>query len=350
MPKSASKVHTLARGTQRAVVIGDGGWGTALALMLAKNGIAVRMWSNDPAHARTLTSERENRRYLPGVALPDALEFSADPHAACAGADLAVSAVPTQFLRAVADRFEDALPGSVPIVSATKGIEIETFLTPTQILRQCLGDRDLCVLTGPSHAEEVARGRPASVIAASRDEALARRVQAAFGGESLRVYTHTDPLGAELAGALKNVIAIAAGICDGLELGDNAKASLISRGMVEMARFGRSQGAEIATFFGLAGMGDLMTTCYSRHSRNRSVGERIGRGETLQQILDGMRMVAEGVWTTKALFGPESENRGVSMPIAQQVHSILFEGLPPRAAVLQLMLREPSSEMQGLDL
>lgn len=350
MSEHEAKARTLVRGVQRVVVIGDGGWGTALALMLHKNKIAVRVWSHDPAHAQILARERENKRFLPGVPLPAAIEFSADPSEACQGADLALSVVPTQFLRGVAERFEDALPGHMPIVSATKGLEIETFMTPTEILAQAIGERAMCVLTGPTHAEEVARGKPASLIAASKDEAFARRVQAAFAGDTMRVYTHGDPRGAELAGALKNVIAIAAGICDGLELGDNAKAALISRGMVEMARFGRAQGAQAATFFGLAGMGDLMTTCYSRHSRNRSVGERIGRGETLQQILEGMRMVAEGVWTTKALFGPESDNSGVSMPIAQAVHAILFEGLAPRDAVLQLMQREPSEEMQGLEL
>jgi glycerol-3-phosphate dehydrogenase (NAD(P)+) len=350
MSSSSPKVRTLTRAFQQAVVIGDGGWGTALALILVRNGLVVRMWCHDPQQAQTLTRERENKRYLPGVALPEGISFHADPHEACTGADLAVSVVPTQFLRGVAGLFEEALSGQVPIVSATKGLEIESFLTPTAILRQCIGERAMCVLTGPTHAEEVARGLPASVIAASRDEELARRVQAAFGCDSLRVYTHGDPRGAELAGALKNVIAIAAGICDGLGLGDNAKAALIARGMVEMARFGSTRGAQATTFFGLAGMGDLMTTCYSRHSRNRSVGERIGRGETLQQVLSGMQMVAEGVWTTKALFGPESEDSSVSMPIAQAVHAILFEDLPPRAAVLRLMQREPAVEMKGLEL
>jgi glycerol-3-phosphate dehydrogenase (NAD(P)+) len=206
----------------------------------------------------------------------------------------------------------------------------------------------MCVLTGPSHAEEVARGLPASVVAASKDQALARLVQAAFSTDFFRVYTSNDPVGAEWGGALKNVIAIAAGIADGLGVGDNAKAALLTRGMMEMARIGQSRGAYKETFFGLAGIGDLVTTCFSKHSRNRSVGEAIGRGETLTEILERMEMVAEGVWTVKALFGPEAELGGVAMPIASEVHSVLFEGKDPREAVLDLMRREPAAEMQGL--
>ena len=334
--------------TERAVVIGDGGWGTTLALLLHRNGIPTTLWSAFPAHAAELLAKRENVRYLPGVPLPADLAITADAMTAARGATLAISVVPTQFLRKVAETFEDALEGEVPIVSATKGIEIETFKTPSEILAEVLGRRPLAVLSGPSHAEEVARGLPASVVAASRDEALARRVQAALSADTFRIYTHRDPKGAELGGALKNVIALAAGIADGLELGDNAKAALLTRGIVEMARFGQAHGAEFGTFFGLAGIGDLATTCYSRHSRNRGVGEQIGRGKTLEQVLAEMQMVAEGVWTTRALFGPESEARGIPMPIAEQVHAVLFEKKDPRKAVLELMRRELSGEMDGL--
>jgi len=206
----------------------------------------------------------------------------------------------------------------------------------------------VCVLTGPSHAEEVARGLPASVVAACEDQEFAGKVQRAFSGDTFRVYTHEDAVGAELAAALKNVIAIAAGICDGLELGDNAKSALMTRGLVEMARFGKAHGANSATFFGLAGVGDLITTCTSPHSRNRGVGEAIGRGKTLEQVLEEMKMVAEGVWTTKALFGPETDLGRVEMPIAEQVHAVLFEGKDPREAVLDLMRRAPAGEMDGL--
>lgn len=338
----------MAKPFRKVVVLGDGGWGTTLALLLVRNGIPTTLWSAFPEHSEELRRTRENRRYLPGPRLPDELQLSADPFAASKGADLAVSVVPTQFLRKVAESFEDALPGDVPVVSATKGIEIETFHTPSEILAEVLGERPIAVLLGPSHAEEVAAGLPASVVAASGDEALARRVQATFSSDTFRVYTHSDAKGAELAGALKNVIAIAAGIADGLGLGDNAKAALLTRGIVEMARFGMAHGARAETFFGLAGIGDLATTCYSRHSRNRSVGEKIGRGQTLEQVLSEMRMVAEGVWTTRALFGPESEARGISMPIAEQVHEVLFEGKDPREAVTELMRREPAGEMDGL--
>jgi len=333
---------------KRVVVIGDGGWGTTLAMLLFKNGVRVALWSNFPEHVEELRKNHENKRFLPGVKLPEELFVTADPFEAARGAEMAVSVVPTQYLRKVDESFEDALEGKVPIVSATKGIEIETFRTPSEILTEVLGGRPIAVLSGPSHAEEVAIGLPASVVVASANEELARAAQATLSSESFRIYTHKDPKGAELGGALKNVIAIAAGIADGLGLGDNAKAALITRGIVEMARFGQAHGARSSTFFGLAGLGDLATTCYSRHSRNRRVGEEIGRGKKLEQILSEMHMVAEGVWTTRALFGPESEARGIPMPIAEQVHAVLFEGQDPRRAVSELMNRELSGEMDGL--
>ncbi|MBL8858081.1 MAG: NAD(P)-dependent glycerol-3-phosphate dehydrogenase [Planctomycetes bacterium] len=335
-------------GIKRALVIGDGGWGTALALNLAKGGVAVTLWSAFPEQARELTATRENKRFLPGVPIPEDITITSDHETAGHGADLVVSVVPTQYLRGVANRFEDALPGDVPLVTATKGIEIETFKTPSQILEEVLGPRPMCVLTGPSHAEEVALGKPCSVVAASLDEAFARRVQAVFRSNTFRLYTHGDPVGAELAAALKNVIAIAAGISDGLDLGDNAKAALLTRGIVEIARFGRSRGSQSETFFGLAGIGDLVTTCCSRHSRNRAVGEAIGRGQTLAQVLAATKTVAEGVWTAKALFGPEADLGDVSMPICEQVHAVLFDGKDPQEAVFDLMNRAPVDEMHGL--
>jgi glycerol-3-phosphate dehydrogenase (NAD(P)+) len=308
----------------------------------------VRLWSAFPEQAAELRAKRENARFLPGVALPADLVVTADVYGAAENVDFVVTAVPTQFLRSVAERFLEALPGGAGVISATKGIEMETFRTPSQILADVLGERPIAVLSGPSHAEEVARGLPASLVAASHDMKFARLAQSVLSSSSFRVYTSRDPYGAELAGALKNVIAIAAGISDGLELGDNAKAALITRGIVEMARFGRSRGASTGTFFGLAGIGDLVTTCCSRHSRNRAVGEAIGRGSTLEQILARTSTVAEGVWTARALFGPESDLAGVSMPIAEQVHVVLFEGKDPRGAVLDLMTRAPAGEMDGL--
>jgi len=333
---------------QHALVIGDGSWGTALAILLARSGAETTLWSRSPERSKAMAESRENTKYLPGVELPENMRFSADPFAAAEGAQLALSVVPTQFLRAAIERFEDALPGDVPVVSSTKGIEIESFRTPLEILEEVLGERPLGVLTGPSHAEEVSRGLPASLVMASSDAELGKRVQATLSSGRFRLYTSDDPRGAELAGALKNVIALAAGISDGLAMGDNAKSALITRGIVEMARFGQQQGASPSTFFGLAGIGDLMTTCYSKHSRNRAVGEKLGAGQSLEQILEEMQMVAEGVWTTRALFGPEADARGTAMPIAEQVHRVLFEGVDPRSAVDALMTRAPSGEMDGL--
>lgn len=336
-------------GVRRLLVLGDGSWATALAALVARTGVETVVWSAFPDRLAELDRDRVNQTYLPGVELPSELRFEADPFTASEGVDLCLSVIPTQFLRATAARFEEALGGNVPVVSATKGLEIETFLRPTEILVEALGERPTCVLSGPSHAEEVARGLPASLVAASADTDLAKTVQATFNTSAFRVYTSDDPIGVELAGALKNVIALAAGICDGLELGDNAKAALLTRGLVELARFGASRGASAETFFGLAGVGDLITTCTSPHSRNRSVGERLGRGRTLEQILEEMEMVAEGVWTTQALFGPEAET-GVRMPIAEQVHAVLFSGKDPRLAVTELMERQPAGELDGLNL
>ena len=333
---------------ERAVVIGDGSWGTALALVLVRNGVQTTLWSARPERSATMEKERMNSRYLPGVQFPDELRLSADPHSAAADTQIAICAVPTQFVTQVAARFEDAIPGTATIVSASKGLEIETFRTPSEILQRVLGERPVCVLTGPSHAEEVARGLPASLVAGCSDGGCARHVQEAFNCDTFRVYTVEDARGAELAAALKNVIAIAAGISDGLGLGDNAKSALMTRGLAEMARFGKARGAKVETFFGLAGIGDLVTTCTSRHSRNRRVGEAIGQGKQLKQVLAELDMVAEGVWTTKALFGPEALGDPVEMPIAEQVHAVLFEGKDPRVAVTDLMRREPTTEMHGL--
>ncbi|QDU84096.1 Glycerol-3-phosphate dehydrogenase [NAD(P)+] [Planctomycetes bacterium Pla163] len=335
---------------ERVCVIGDGSWGTALALKLVEAGHRVTMWSAFPESFERLAKTRRNEPYLPGVELPAELHLSADPFEAADGVVAAVSVVPTQYLRATMARFEDALGGTVPIFSASKGLEMETLRRPTQILREVLGPRPLVVLTGPSHAEEVARGLPASVLSASEDAEAAELAQRLFSHARFRVYTSDDPLGAELAAAYKNVIALAAGIADGLELGDNAKAALVSRGMIEAARFGQDSGARPRTFFGLAGAGDLIATCFSQHSRNRRVGEAIGRGATLTQVLDDMQMVAEGVWTTRALFGPEREARPSDLPIAEQVHAVLFEERDPSAAVTALMERVPVGEMEGLEL
>jgi glycerol-3-phosphate dehydrogenase (NAD(P)+) len=286
---------------------------------------------------------RANPRFLPGVRLPPGLVVTGDAAEAFDGAVLVVSAVPTQFVRATWTGLAPALPRGVPLVSVSKGIEVATLEFPSRILAETAGPRRLAVLSGPSHAEEVARGLPAAVVAASRSPALARSVQALFGTDRFRVYRLADVTGVEFAGAAKNVVAIAAGICDGLGLGDSAKAALITRGAVEIARLGRALGARPATFYGLAGIGDLIVTCDSRHGRNRAVGERLGRGESLEAILGGMAMVAEGVSTARALVRL-TRRLGVEMPIATEVARVLFRGKDPRRAVTDLMVRAPKSE------
>lgn len=328
---------------RHVAILGAGGMGTALAVLLARTAETVRVWGRDPGRAREIQAARENRRHLPGVPLPDEVRVDPDPRAACDGCDLAIAAVPTAFLRATLAPFAAILPGEVPALSVVKGIEQGTFLRPSAILREALGARPIAVLSGPSHAEEVARGLPASVVVASDEEPLAIRVRDALNGPTFRVYTNTDVLGVELAGALKNVLGVAAGICDGLGFGDNAKAALLSRGLVEIARFACEMGARPSTFLGLAGVGDVITTCYSRFGRNRGVGERIGRGETLPEILATMTDVAEGVTTARSVRALAAV-RGVPMPITEEVDRILHEGKSPREAVTDLMMRLPKEE------
>lgn len=319
------------------LVLGDGGWGTALALSLQRAGRAVTVWSVDPDYCAEVARTRQNRKFLPGVTIPQEIRWSADSAAAADGADEYYAVVPTQYLRAALARFGGRLQG-LPAVSAAKGLELHSFRRPSQILAEEAAPRTLAVLSGPSHAEEVARGLATTVVAASPDAEFAARTQERLGSESLRVYTSDDPLGVELGGALKNIIAVAAGVADGLGLGDNAKAALVSRGLMEIARFGERLGARRETFYGLSGAGDLMVTCYSRHSRNRALGERVARGEALPAILAGSETVAEGVWTCQAVV-EQLRRMDLEMPITQQLHALLFEGLEPRQAVRELMLR-----------
>jgi glycerol-3-phosphate dehydrogenase (NAD(P)+) len=328
----------------RFSILGAGAWGTAVALVLAqRDAHRVALWSARPEKAQALRRRRENVDLLPGVVIPPSVTLTGDIAEAVAAADLLIAAVPTVYLRPTLERVAAALPARVPALSLVKGIENETFLRPTEVLRQVTGPRPLAVLSGPSHAEEVSRGLPATVVVASGDLDLARWIQQAFSTERFRVYTNLDVVGVEMAGALKNIIGIAAGISDGLGLGDNAKAALLTRGLVEMTRFGVALGAEPQTFAGLAGIGDLITTCMSRHGRNRHVGERLARGEKLADILAGMKMVAEGVNTARSVH-QRAGHMGISMPISEAVYLILYEDKDPRAAVSELMLREPTSE------
>ena len=328
---------------ERVLVLGGGGWGTALALVLDERGAQVTLFVHDAAYGAEMAKSRRNPRYLPGVELPERIEIASDPKA-MAGRGPIFSAVPSQFLRAILERWKEPLgAGRRVIVTATKGIEQETLRRPSEIVRETLGDVPVVVVSGPSHAEEVARRMPTTVVAASTDRGLALRIQDLLNTERFRVYTNQDPLGVELAGAVKNVISIAGGIVDGLGFGDNTKAALLTRGVVEMARLGVALGAQRETFFGLAGIGDLVTSCVSPHGRNRAVGMRIGRGEKIADIVASMRQVAEGVKTAAAVH-KIAQSKGVEMPICEQVYRVLYEDKDASKAVRDLMGRQLKDE------
>ena len=328
----------------KLAILGSGAMATACATVLTENPRqSVSLWCHDPAQAEDLNTNRENRQFLPGIDLNDRITATGDIAEAIDGADMLVAAIPSKFLRSALERLAPSLKEGRPVVSVIKGIENETFMRPSQIINEVIGERITISLSGPSHAEEVARRLPASVVAACGDLSMARRVQERFNTDRFRVYTNSDLVGVELGGALKNVVAIAAGICDGLEYGDNAKSALMTRGLVEMTRFGVMMGAEESTFAGLAGMGDLITTCMSRYSRNRGVGELLGRGKTLDQILAEMSAVAEGVTTVRSLHDL-AESRGIELPICQEVYRVIYENKSPAEATDSLMSRPPGEE------
>lgn len=328
----------------RFAVLGNGGFGTAMALSLARAGHAVALWGHDAAYTATIATTRRNPRYLDGVALPDAIVVTADERLALAGADVVLVAVPTQHVRGVMQRLAPAVPREARLVSLAKGLEQATGKRPTQALLDVVGGPErIFALSGPSHAEEIARELPTTVVVAGHDDGELQKLQTALQTKAFRVYRNHDVLGLELCGALKNVMALAAGIADGLGYGDNAKAAILTRGLVEMQRFGLAAGADQRTFFGLAGVGDLAVTAFSRHGRNRAFGERIGRGETLQQALAASPKVAEGVWTSQVVV-EQARLLDVDMPIAGAVARVLFDGLAPRDAVRALMDRDPKAE------
>lgn len=326
---------------KRITIIGDGGWGTALGLVLHRNGHAVRLWGIDPAYLETVRETGENRRFLPGISLPDAFEWTADPEEAVRDRDAFLVAVPSKFYQATLQRFAGWIPPDSPVVTVSKGLlEDERLSTWCQRL---LGSRAVAALSGPSHAEEVAKGSPTAVTIASETPALAESFQALFSQPHFRVYTSTDLIGVELGGALKNVIAIAAGISDGLGFGDNTKAALITRGLAELMRLGTAAGGRPETFAGLSGVGDLIVTCGSTLSRNRGFGERIGRGETREQIEASMNMIAEGVFNARTARDL-AHHLGVSAPITEEVHAILYQGKSPRESMEDLLSRDPKPE------
>lgn len=328
----------------RVTVLGDGGWGTALALVNARKQNSVMLWSAFAEYAEVLRKKRENVKFLPGVPLPESLKITSDMKEAVEFGDIIILAIPTQFLRNVLHKLKDLPIKNKIFVSVAKGIEKKTYLRPSEIVRSVLGESvRLCILSGPSHAEEVARGIPTLVVVASRDPEVAREVQSVVGETYLRTYVQTDEVGVELGGALKNVVAIAAGVSDGLGFGDNTKSGLISRGLLEMARLGIRVGANPNTFYGLSGLGDLVTTCFSQHGRNLRVGRDLGKGKKIQEILGGMEMVAEGVDTAAAVY-EFCQKLGLDLPIMGEVYRILFENKNPRQAVIDLLNRDVREE------
>ena len=328
---------------ENVAVLGDGAWGTALAMVLVERGASVIQWSVSPERALEMQTSRANRKYLPGYLMPDGVTVTSEPQA-FERADLILSAVPSRYLREVLVRLKPHFNRRRPFVSATKGLEFPSHKRATEIIREVVGERAVAVISGPSHAEEVVQHLPTAVVAASEDFGLALRVQDLLTTEHFRVYTSADPIGVELGGALKNVLAIAGGLVDGLGLGDNAKAALLTRGQAEMARLGGALGGRAETFNGLSGIGDLVVSCISRHGRNRQVGERIGRGESLDDILATINGVPEGVLTCKAVTKLADET-GIEMPICDEIRAVLFEGKDPRRAVADLMTRQQKDEM-----
>jgi len=331
----------------RIAVLGAGSWGTTLAILLAENSHRVTLWSYSEEDAGRIRATRENPDFLPGIRIPEAVTVGSDLEAAVDGAEMLVCAVPSQFLRSVVARLGRIPAERLLVVNVAKGVENTTLMTMSEMLLDTLphlSPAQIATLSGPSHAEEVSRRIPTTVVAASADLATARKVQQVFMLPYFRVYASNDIRGVEIGGSLKNVIAIAAGIIDGAELGDNTKAAVMTRGIAEIARVGVAMGAHIRTFSGLSGIGDLMVTCMSRHSRNRYVGVEIGKGRTLAAIVKGMVMVAEGVATTASAY--ELARRvGVEVPIIAEVYRILFEEKDPLVACHDLMTRDPKGEV-----
>jgi glycerol-3-phosphate dehydrogenase (NAD(P)+) len=328
-------------------LIGAGGWGTALAKLLSENGHEVRLWAYEQETVDEINKKHTNERFLPGVALPDALMASSEPALVTAGAELLTFVVPSQWLRVTAKRFREYISPDTVVVNAGKGIEIDSLKTMTQVLKEEIPHlrQEIVALSGPNHSEEISRGLPSATVVAAPDLKVAEYVQEVFICPYLRVYTNQDRLGVEVGGALKNIFSLAAGMSDGLNYGDNTKAALVTRALAEMRRLGQLMGAEPATFSGLSGLGDLFVTAASRHSRNAWAGREIGKGRRLNDILASTPMVVEGVPTTKAAYAL-SQKYQVELPIIEKMYQILFEDYSPRQAVEDLMVRERRSEIE----
>ena len=324
-------------------ILGGGSWGIALSVLLHNNGHEVTVWSALPAEVEML-AEKHEHKMLPGVKLADDMKFTADDAEAVQGQDLLVMAVASSYTRSTAHRISSLVADGQKIVNVAKGIEDGTLMTLSEIIEQEIPQADVAVLSGPSHAEEVGRGVPTTIVVGAKSKATAEYIQNLFMSEVFRVYTSPDVLGMELGGALKNVVALAAGTADGLGYGDNTKAALITRGITEIARLGTAMGGRFETFCGLTGIGDLIVTCASVHSRNRKAGYLIGQGKTMQEAMDEVQMVVEGVYSAKAAMAL-AKKYNVQLPIIEQVNAVLFEGKSADQAVKELMLRDKKIEI-----
>lgn len=321
----------------RIAVLGDGGWGTALAIMLYEKGHSVYLWSNFPDYAKVLKEARENIKFLPGVKIPDEIEIGTE----IKDAELTVLAVPSKYMRSVCKKIINA----ECLLSVSKGIETGSLKRMSDVIHEEIPRASIAVLSGPSHAEEVSRGVPTAVVAAAGDIKLAEQIQGIFSGDRFRVYTSTDVIGVELGGALKNVIAIAVGISDGLGLGDNTRAALMTRGMAEIARLGAAMGGRRETFTGLSGIGDIIVTCISKYGRNLRFGQMLARGKSVDEILTGTEMVVEGVTTAGAVY-ELGKKYDVDMPICNEVCQVIYKGKPYKEAIQDLMGRSLRQEME----
>ncbi len=327
-------------------VIGDGGWGTTLAVHVAKNNYPVRLWGPFPDYIRRVNKNRYNTKFLPGIHLPRNIQATENLAEAIREADLIVFAVPSKYATSILKKIKKLkidLGGKI-LLSVTKGIDTKKLLRMSEIIKGELSSRiPIAVLSGPTIAIEVAKGIPSTAVVAAGSLKTAKKIQTVFNSESFRIYTNTDIIGVELGGSIKNIIAIACGVCDGLGFGSNTKAAILTRGLAEMARLGKTLGAKQKTFSGLAGLGDLVTTCISPQSRNRSVGEQLGRGKSIKTIMSRMEMVAEGVETVKAVR-KLSQKYNISMPITAEVYNIIYRKKRPAQAVSDLMRRKAKSE------
>lgn len=328
---------------ERISVIGAGGWGSALAQLLSGHSLPVTVWAHDPAQVEEINTAHSNRKFLPGVTLAKNIKATPDLAVAAQG-DVIIVVPPSQFLKGISrDLAAAGVRADVPLVCCTKGLEHHTGRLMTQVLGEFFPDNPVTALSGPNHAEEVARGTPAAAVLAADDHDLAAGLREFMGTANFRVYSSDDVAGVELGGALKNIYAIAAGISDGLGLGDNAKSALVTRSLAELVRLGTKLGGKQETFYGLSGLGDLIVTCFSVHSRNRGLGERLGRGESLGDIQKSMVMVAEGVPTARSAH-EEARKTGVDTPLLDTVHAVLFDGLSPRGGLLHLLSRDTKRE------